>query len=492
MEVRFLSGALQKAQIMELHPKVKEILGALEGAGFEAYAVGGCVRDIIMDRHPTDWDVTTNATPEQIQKLFPDNFYDNAFGTVTIKTRDEDPIVWTVQVTPYRTEGAYSDKRHPDTVTFATTLAEDLSRRDFTVNAIAISLDGTAVDPYRGRDDIARGLIRAVGDPKERFDEDALRIMRAVRFATALEFSIEDATLKAVTAFADTIKNISVERVRDELIKIINAPRAAHGIQLLFDVGLLQYIIPELEEGIGVAQNLHHIYTVWEHNLRTLDYAAKQGYSFPVRMACLLHDVAKPRAKRGQGEHATFYAHDALSAHMTEKILARLKFPHDVAETIEKLVRYHMFYYNVGEVTESSVRRLIANVGVENIEDLLRVREGDRIGSGTPKAVPYKLRHLKYLIDKVSHDPISVKMLKVNGEDIMQMLNTPPGPKVGLILSSLLAEVLDDPTRNERETLLMRARELDKKTPDELRRSLERIDRALQEENEERMKKFYV
>jgi poly(A) polymerase/tRNA nucleotidyltransferase (CCA-adding enzyme) len=445
-----------------------------------------------MDRKPTDWDITTNATPEQIQALFPDNFYDNAFGTVTIKTRDEDPIVATVQVTPYRTEGAYTDKRHPDTVVFAKTLEEDLSRRDFTANAIAVSLNETIVDPYNGRDDIKASVIRAVGDPRERFGEDALRIMRAVRFATTLDFAIENATLKAVTELAPAIKDISVERVRDELIKIINAPHATEGIQLLEDVGLLQYIIPELREGIGIAQNLHHIYTVWEHNLRTLNYAAEKNYSFPVRMACLLHDVAKPRAKRGEGQHATFYAHDALSARMTEAIMERLKFPYELTDKVVKLVRYHMFYYSVGEVTESSVRRLMVNVSPENVEDLLKVREGDRIGSGTPKAVPYKMRHLKYLIDKVSHDPISVKMLKVNGQDVIETLNTPPGPKIGLILNSLLAEVLDDPSLNVRDTLIERIKELDKKTPDELRVSLERIDRALQEENEDRMKKFYV
>jgi tRNA nucleotidyltransferase (CCA-adding enzyme) len=477
---------------MELHPKVKEILATLESGGFEAYAIGGCVRDLLMGRQPTDWDVTTNATPEQIQKLFPDNFYDNAFGTVTIKTRDDDPLVRTIEVTPYRTEGKYSDKRHPDTVAFAKTLDEDLSRRDFTVNAVAMALDGTIVDPHHGRDDIRDGFIRAVGDARERFGEDALRIMRAVRFATTLTFSIESKTLDAITELAPTIERISVERVRDELIKIMNAPRAAHGIQLLEDLGLLAYIMPELREGIGIAQNLHHIYTVWEHNLRTLNYAAEQNYSFEVRMACLLHDVAKPRAKRGEGEHATFYAHDALSASMTKKIMERLRFPHDVTQRVTRLVRYHMFYYSVGDVTESSVRRLIANVGLEYMEDLLHVREGDRIGSGTPKAVPYKLRHLKYLIDKVSHDAISVKMLKVNGEDIMQALNTPPGPKIGLILNLLLAETLDNPLLNDREQLLARAHELEAKTPDDLQKAIDRIQSARQKEDEERMKKFYV
>ncbi len=478
--------------MIEIHPKVIEILAALEGGGHQAYVVGGCVRDLLMGRSPTDWDVTTNARPEQIQQIFPDHFYDNAFGTVTVKTRDEDPMVRTVQVTPFRIEGAYSDKRHPDSVTFADTIEEDLSRRDFTINAIAAQLDGTLTDPYGGQKDIEARTVRAVGEPTARFGEDSLRMMRAVRFATSLDFAIEDATLKAITEHADSLRDISAERVRDELTKIINADRAFEGIQLLEDVGLLQHILPELREGLGVEQNLHHIYSVWEHNLRTMKYAADKKYSFAVRMACLLHDVGKPRTKRGAGKHCTFYAHDAVGGTMTKKIMERLKFPKDLSEKVALLVRYHMFYYSVGEVTESSVRRLIANVGLENIDDLLRLREGDRIGSGTPKAVPYKLRHLKYMIDKVSHDAISVKMLKLDGKDIMEALAIPPGPKIGLILNSLLAEVLDDPSLNEREALLARAKTLDTKTPEQLTKALERIKKALDADEQERMKKYYV
>lgn len=477
---------------VDIHPKVREILQTLGDAGHEAYVVGGCVRDLIMKGTPTDWDVTTSATPEQIQALFPDNFYDNAFGTVTVKTRDEDPIVWTVQVTPFRTEGAYSDKRHPDAVAFAKTVQEDLSRRDFTMNAIAVALDGTIVDPHTGQADIAAQTVRTVGDPSERFGEDALRMMRAIRFAATLGFAIDDATLQAITKHAGSLGDISIERVREELVKTINSPRAKEGIELMEDVGLLKYILPELREGIDVEQNLHHIYTVWEHNLRTLEYAAVKKYSFPVRMASLLHDVGKPRTKRGEGRHCTFYAHDAVGATLAKTILERLKFPNEIAAKVITLVRYHMFYYSVGEVTESSVRRLIANVGLENIDDLIRVREGDRIGSGTPKAVPYKLRHLKYMIDKVSHDPVSVKMLKVDGADIMDALRIPPGPKVGLILNSLLAHVLDDPTLNQRDLLLERARQLDKESPDALRESLQRIQKALEDEEKERMKKYYV
>lgn len=477
---------------MDIHPRVADILQTLTRAGHQAFVVGGCVRDLLMGRTPTDWDVTTDARPERIQELFPDHFYDNAFGTVTIKTRDEDPLVWTVQVTPFRTEGAYSDRRHPDRVTFATSLAEDLSRRDFTMNAIALGPDGEVADPFGGRADISARMVRAVGDPAVRFAEDALRMLRAVRFATTLGFAIEPATRTAIIAHAASLADISLERIRDELTKILDAPDAASGVQLLENLGLLRSIIPELREGIGVEQNLHHIYTVWEHNLRTLAYAAKKGYSFAVRMACLLHDVGKPRTRRGQGRHCTFYAHDAVGARMARTVMRRLKYPAELSEKVATLVRYHMFYYAVGDVTESSVRRLLANVGPENIDDLLRLREGDRIGSGTPKAVPYKLRHLKYMIDKVSHDPISVKMLKVDGRDVMQELGIEPGPKVGLILNTLLAEALDDPSINERDFLLRRARELDRSSAVDLQRALKRIEDAREAEERERMKKFYV
>lgn len=477
---------------MEIHPTVRDILTTLESNSHRAYVVGGCVRDLLMGRAPTDWDIATGATPEQIQTLFPDNFYDNTFGTVTIKTRSDDPIVWTVQVTPFRTEGKYSDKRHPDEVAFAKTIEEDLSRRDFTMNAIAMSVGGALTDPFGGQKDITEKTIRAVGDPVERFGEDALRMMRAVRFATTLGFEIQERTYAALSAHADAIADISAERIRDELEKIINAPNAFSGIQLLEDVGILRRIIPELREGIGVEQNLHHIYTVWEHNLRTMKYTADQQYSFVVRMAALLHDVGKPRTKRGEGHHCTFYAHDAVGARMAKTILERLKFPKEISERVVRLVRYHMFYYNVGEVTESSVRRLVANVGLENMDDLLKLREGDRIGSGTPKAVPYKLRHLKYLIDKVSHDPISVKMLKVNGGDLMAELKLEPGPKIGLILNTLLAQALDDPSINERDTLLDHARELAKSTAVDLQKALDRIQKAREAEEKERMKKYYV
>src|SRR3989338_7122491 len=495
---------------MQLPQEVRSILEKLSETGYESYVVGGCVRDLVLSEieglpHiPTDWDVTTNARPEEIQKIFLDNVYENTFGTVGVKTSSEDPALAIVEVTPYRIEGKYTDKRHPDSVKFADTLEEDLSRRDFTVNALSLGInsklktpnskqaqnlkfkiqnsDFFLIDLFGGQEDLKNRVIRTVGNPKERFSEDALRLIRAVRFATVLGFEIEKETLAAVKENAEWLRAVSKERIRDEFVKIVEADNAYEGTLLLEEAGLLQYIIPELREGIGVGQNLHHIYTVWEHNTRALKYASEKKYSLEVRLGSLFHDIGKPRTKRGEGKYSTFYGHDVVGARMTAEIMDRLKFPKDFSEKVIKLVRYHLFYYNVGEVTESSVRRLLANVGPENIEDLIRVREGDRIGSGRPKAVPYKLRHLKYVIDKVSHDPISVKMLEIDGNELMKELNIKPGPKIGLMLNSLLAEVLDDPVKNTKEYLRQRIHELDKKTPGELKKALEQIEKTIEEE----------
>jgi len=475
---------------MAIPQEVKKIITDLKGAGFEAYIVGGCVRDLLMKKTPNDWDVATNAKPEEIQKVFPENFYENNFLTVTVLTKSEK--IPQVEVTTYRLEAEYSDKRHPDHLEFAKTLAEDLARRDFTVNAMAADEKVKVTDLFDGQKDLKKKIIRAVGDADERFNEDALRMLRAVRLATTLGFTIEEKTAAAIKKHAGWLERISAERIRDELVKIIMADKAADGIDLLHQLGLLTYILPELEENVGVAQNKHHIYDCYWHALKALEYSAKQDFTIQVRIASLLHDIAKPKVKAGEGSDATFYNHEVVGAKMAEKMLERLKFSKKDIEKITTLVRYHLFYYNVDEVTESSVRRLIKNAGAENMEDLLRVRQADRIGSGVPKAEPYKLRHLKYIIDKVSHDPISVKMLKVSGNDIMKELQIEPGPKVGLILNSLLAVVLEDPTKNEKEFLVEKARELDKKSPEELTHSLQTIERAQEKEEKERMKKYYV
>ncbi len=443
--------------VMLIPKEVKTIINKLKEAGYEAYIVGGCVRDFLIGIDPKDWDVTTNAKPEEIQKVFPDSFYENNFLTVTARTGSTK--IPEVEITTYRLEAKYSDKRHPDEVRFAKTLEEDLARRDFTINSIALELPISnsqlpkIVDLFDGQKDLKNKIIRTVGNPEERFNEDALRMLRAVRFATTLNFTIEENTAKAIKKNSIWIEAISKERIRDEFLKIIISDKASDGIELLRELDMLKFILPELQENYGVGQNKHHIYDCYTHAIKALEFTAKKKFNTYVRLASLLHDVGKPRVKVGDGIDSTFYNHEVVGAKMTFEILNRLKFSKKDVEKITKLVRYHLFYYNVDEVSESSVRRLVKNVGPENIEELLQVRQADRIGSGVPKAEPYKLRHLKYIIDKVSQDPISVKMLKVNGKDVIDLLKIEPGPKIGYILDILLSYVLDDPKKNTKEFL---------------------------------------
>lgn len=435
-------------------------MAVLTRAGFEAHIVGGCVRDLILNKKPNDWDITTNARPEKIQELFPESFYENNFGTVGVKTGSEDESLAIVEATTYRTENDYKDNRRPSEVNFVESLEEDLKRRDFTINAIAMDQSGNISDPFGGRDDLDKKIIRAVGDPVARFGEDALRMMRAVRLSAQLNFDIDAMTFQACCDLSVNLNNISKERIRDELCKLVMTDHAKQGMELLKDAGMMKYIIPELLEGVNCGQNKHHVYTVWEHNTRALEYTCQQGYSLAVRLGSLLHDVGKPRVKRGDGYDSTFYNHEVVGAHMSAKIMHRLHFANDIADKVIKLVRWHLFYYNVGEVTESSVRRLVANIGKENVEDLLKVREADRIGSGVVKAVPYRMRHMKFMIEKVARDPISPKMLKLNGSDIMSLLDLKPSPRLGMIISALMNEVLDDPEKNTREYLEHRAGDL--------------------------------
>jgi len=461
---------------MVIPKEVKSVLKKLAEKGYEAYIVGGCVRDLLRGIEPKDWDVTTSAKPEEIEKLFKKSFYENKFLTVTVQTDSKIPSLKEIEVTTYRSEAKYSDKRHPDEVRFAKTLKEDLSRRDFTVNAMAVSANGEIIDPFSGQKDLGNKIIKTVGDPEKRFGEDALRMMRAVRFAATLgkDWQIEPETARAVEKNAPWLQAISKERIRDELLKIIMSQRATEGIEILRRLGLLEYVMPELLAGYGVGQNKHHIYDCYEHSLKSLDYAAKQGFNMHVRMAALLHDIAKPIVKQGEGEDSTFYNHEIVGAKTTVRILSRLKFPKKDIEKIAKLVRYHLFYYNVDEVTESSVRRLVRQVGPENMEELLQVRMADRIGSGVPKAEPYKLRHLKYIIDKVSQDPISVKKLKLSGNEVMKVLDISPGPRIGQVLDVLLGIVLNDPDRNKKDILKKEVERLGKMSEKEIKELAEK------------------
>jgi poly(A) polymerase/tRNA nucleotidyltransferase (CCA-adding enzyme) len=497
---------------MLISKEVKFVIGELKKKGFEAYIVGGCVRDFLRGVPPKDWDVATSARPGEIQKIFPKSFYENRFLTVTVQTssssfnepsspqrarvEDENKVlianVREIEVTTFRSEAKYTDKRHPDEIKFAKTLEEDLGRRDFTVNAIAMKISEKksrgveVIDPFGGKEDLKKKIIRAVGSPEERFSEDALRMMRAIRFAATLNFKIEEETAEAIKNNSSSLRAISQERVRDELMKIIMTERAMEGIELLRQLNLLKYIIPELEEGYGTSQNKHHIYECYEHYLRSFDYAVKNNFNKYVRLAALFHDIGKPRAKRGEGKDATFYGHEIIGARMTAQILGRLKFPKKEIEKIVRLVRYHLFYYNVGEVSESSVRRLVLKVGPEDMEELLQLRMADRVGSGVPKAEPYKLRHLKYVIEKVAQDPISAKMLKTSGNDVMKILKIKPGPRIGQILDVLLGLVLQDPKKNKKEFLNKEIQKLGKLSAEELS-SL--VGRARKEREEITMKR---
>lgn len=481
---------------MLIPKEVKLIIEGLNKAGFEAYIVGGCVRDFMLGLEPKDWDVTTNAKPEEIQKVFPDSFYENNFLTVTVRTGSKNDKLAEIEITTYRLEAKYSDKRHPDQVKYAKKLDDDLSRRDFTVNAMAMDSKKKTVDLFDGKEDLEKRIIRTVGNPEERFNEDALRMLRAVRFATTLNFKIEEKTAEAVKKNSVWLEAISQERIRDEFVKIIMAEKAADGIELLRELGLLKYIVPELLDNYGVTQNKHHIYDCYQHAVKALEYTAKKKFNMFVRLAALLHDIAKPKVKVGQGEDSTFYNHEIVGAKMAFQILNRLKFSKKEVEKITKLVRYHLFYYNVDEVGESSVRRLVRNMGPENMEELLQVRQADRIGSGVPKAEPYKLRHLKYLIDKVSQDPISAKMLKINGNDLMTVLKIKPGPRIGQILDILLGYVLDDPKKNTKEFLEKEAIKLGEMPDDKLQKladkSREEKSEVVSKQDEMTKQKYWV
>ena len=559
---------VKRQRDLTIPAEVRAVMQKLIAAGFPAYAVGGSVRDILLGRQPTDWDVATGAAPEEIQALFPESFYANKFFTVTVKTGSADETLAEIEVTTFRSEGRYGDKRHPSEVKPAKTIEEDLARRDFTVNAMAlmVSEQGTVnsdqnvrlIDPCGGKRDLDAKLIRAVGDPNERFDEDALRMLRAARFAAELGFAIERKTRAAIAAKAGSLRAISKERIRDEFSKVvmadggdpsgekpgpefgmksdlpgerhagpesalnrIGASRAPHqipnqenrgggdhlagapsaavgsklallerigagqawrGMEMLHELGLLEHIVPELEEGIGCTQNKHHVYTVWEHNMRSLDFAATKGWSLAVRIAALFHDIAKPRTKKGEGPDSTFYNHDSVAGWINVATLPRLRYPQDFTEKIARLVRWHLFRYDYEgdavETTDSSIRRLIRNVGVENIEDLVRVRMCDRIGSGVPKAVPYRLRHFQFRVEKVlrEHEAVKVSMLQIRGDDIMRILGIEAGPKVGHVLNALLEEVLDDQKKNDRAYLESRIRELGALSDEELVNLRERVE----------------
>ena len=486
-----------------------DLIQKLEEAGFEAFVVGGCVRDLLMSKNPKDWDIATNAQPKELLKIFPDGKYENQFGTVMLPLKyikgikEEDQSGPNIEITTYRIESKYSDKRHPDEIKFAKTLEEDLSRRDFTINAMAIRVGSKkskvknceyeVIDLFGGREDLKNKVIRAVGEAEERFNEDALRMMRAIRFAVQMNFKIESKTFSAIKKNAKNLQYVSMERIRDDFNKIILSQDPASGIKLLIESKLIDEFIPEIIKTVRVKQNRHHYYgpynTVYAHMLASLEKCPSE--KLEVRLAAFFHDLGKPKTKRGTGESATFFGHEYVGAKMVEKIMTRLKYSRKVIDKTILLVKNHMFYYNVDEVGETGVRRVVQKVGLENINDLIDVRIADRLGSGVAKAVPYKLRHFKFMVEKVSSDPLSVKQLKVGGNDLMKDLKIKPGPKIGAILDVLLAQVIDDPKLNKKEKLLKLAEDLNKKDLEDLRKIAKQKIAEEKKEEEKLMKKKY-
>jgi len=445
----------------QLPDEVISILQRLKKSGFDGFVVGGAVRDLLTGRPVDDWDFTTNAVPEEIQKVFPGSFYDNQFGTVGIPIkgprakgqgiRVEKDEFEVYEVTTFRTEQGYSDKRRPDKVEWGKSLDEDLSRRDFTINAMALD-ETEIIDPFGGQKDLENKIIKAVGDPNQRFSEDALRMMRAIRLGAELGFGIEDKTLEAIKKNKDLIKEISWERIRDEFLKIIASPFPADGIKLLYSTGLLEIILPELTKGAGVPQGGHHIYDVFTHCIESLRFCPSQDLW--VRLATLFHDVGKPDTMIIRDGKPTFYNHEVVGARIVKFISDRLRLPREEKDFLWKMVRWHMFAYNP-EMTDSAIRRFMRRVGKEDLPKMMELRTGDRLGGGS-RETSWRLEELKSRIAGLMNDPLTVADLKIDGFEVMKTLNIKPGPMIGKVLNFLFEEVLEDPVKNNKEYLLSR------------------------------------
>ena len=439
-------------------PRVAKSLAAVFASrGFQCHLVGGAVRDMMMGRSLSDLDIATDALPEQVSSLFrrvvPTGI---RHGTVTVLFQGT-----RFEVTTFRTESGYSDGRRPDSVSFAPSILDDLSRRDFTINAMAYDLlAGRMEDPHGGARDLSRRLIRAIGDPEERFREDGLRPLRACRFAAQLGFTVDGDTLRAISLTLDVVAGVSAERVRDEILKILESPVPSVALELMRETGILAIVLSELCEGIGVVQGELHCYDVFTHSLRACDAAPRS--SVEVRLAALLHDVGKPRALRvDESGRPAFHGHEKLSRDLAAAALQRLRLPIAVIRRVAHLVEHHMFNYQE-EWSDAAVRRFVARVGEDAIDDLFALRRADQIGMCAENANVFP-QGLALLADRVravreGDRAFTVGQLAVDGADIMSHLGIGPGPTVGAILAALLQAVLDDPAQNERERLLEIAR----------------------------------
>lgn len=437
------------------------VLRTLAADGHQALLVGGTVRDALRVAHPhrSAIDVATDRRPDEVLRMFPHTVPTGmAFGTVLVVTDDV-----TIECTTFRREGGYRDGRHPEQVDFTTDPLADLDRRDLTVNALAWDpVAGTLLDPHDGALDLERRRLRAVGDPLARFQEDALRPFRVARLAAVLEFAPDDALLDALAAIRDPASQVRIdalaaERVRDELQKLLAAPRPSTGFELLRRGGLLERWLPELAAMVGVGQNRFHADDVWTHTLLVCD--AAPAHKSRVRWAALLHDVGKPGTRVLRNGDWTFYEHDAVGAGIADRLLERLRFPTDEREAIVRLVREHMF--DLGAASDAALRRWLRKVGTENVADLFDLRIADAIGNRRRTGFPTGLERLRERIQRLIEEDsaLHVRDLAIDGNDVMRELGVTPGPAVGRVLDALLEEVIDRPEANTRDQLLARLRE---------------------------------
>src|SRR3990170_8302050 len=472
---------------MSIDKEVLNILDKITKAGFEVAIVGGAVRDVLSKKSVSDWDLATNTRPEEILKLFKNAFYNNRFGTVgvplRVKGQGSRVKGQIVQITTYRKEEKYTDRRHPDVIVWGKTLDEDLARRDFTINAMALKVVSsdqglassqrqktyplsslytlTLFDPFRGQEDLKNKIIRTVGDPDKRFGEDALRLLRAVRFATTLGFEIEERTKAAIAKNANLLLAISGERIRDELFKILGGDNAAQGIFLARKTGLLKVFLPELDQSFEVEQKSpkrHHIYDVGTHCVMSLKHCPSKDSI--TKLATLLHDIGKAKvAEVTEDGIRTFHNHEVIGSRQALVIAKRWNLSHIQREKLFKLVRWHQFTVNENQ-TDKALRRFIKNIGVENIEDIMDLRIGDRLGGGLQQPESWRLKLFRQRLKEVMKKPFTVSDLKIDGNDVMKILDIGPGPKVGEVLNKLFEEVVDDEKKNNREYLLKRLKEL--------------------------------
>jgi poly(A) polymerase/tRNA nucleotidyltransferase (CCA-adding enzyme) len=418
-----------------------------------AYIVGGSLRDILLDKdiEEGDWDIATSAKPDEVIQLFKKTIPTGLkHGTVTVIENDIP-----VEITTYRSEEAYSDSRRPDGVRFLNSIEDDLSRRDFTINAMAYNpFTQDFIDLFEGAKDLFSGIIRCVGNPDERFKEDGLRVLRAIRFATVLEFDIEDNTYKSIGNNIESFKKIAMERVKDELDKMMISKKPSIGFEMLLDTSLLSVIMPEFLESVDCEQNIYHAYDVWGHSLVSMDSAPREKPV--VRWSALFHDIGKPFAKdTTTNGSVTFYNHENISENLAKKIMKRLRFSKKEIRDISILVKNHMFNYTP-EWSDSAVRRLIRRVGRKRIGDLFDLRLADWIGNGYTAGFPQYLDELKKRIDEIlkANDALSVNDLEINGNDVMQVFKIEPCQKIGEILNEILNMVIEKPELNTREQLL--------------------------------------